>query len=83
MSGQEGGYVFAWRNMLSRKAIKYSGAQQAEVIIRFETKAAFENDPAFSEPGQYVPSTVKAAGPLRSVFPGPVKILNPVIVANC
>ncbi len=80
MSGWEGGYVFAWRNMPNRDALDYSGAQLSEVIIRFETNAAFEKDPAFR--GQYVPSSVRAAEPLRSVLPGPVKISNSVIVAN-
>lgn len=83
LSGWEGGYVFAWRNKPSKKAIIYSGAQMSEVIIRFNTNAAFEDDPAFCQPGQYIPSNVRAAGPVRSVFPGPVSICNPIIVANC
>ena len=83
VSGQEGGYVFAWRNMPNRKAVKYSGVQQAEVIIRFKTNAAFEKDPAFSEHGQYIPASVITAGPMRSVFPGPIRISNPIVVANC
>ena len=83
LSRWEGGYVFAWRNKPGKKAISYSGAQMSEVIIRFNTNDAFEDDPAFCQPGQNIPSNVRAAGPVRSVFPGPVKIYNPIIVANC
>ncbi len=70
----EGGYVFAWTSMPSKKALKLSGARNAKVAIRFTTKASFVNDWGIDDP------YVKSFGPVQSYFPGPIKINNPVII---
>ena len=70
----EGGFVYAWRICPNRKALRLSGARDAKVIIRFTTKASFINDWGIDNP------YVKAFGPVKSYFPGPVSIKNPVII---
>ncbi len=67
-SSGEGGYVFAWVLKPSKKALKLSGAYDAEVILKFYTRAAFEPDSGIVIPGvtQFIP--------MRSVFPGPIAI---------
>ena len=75
-SSAEGGYVFAWKAIPDNKAIKNSGAH-GHVIISFTTTAAFERDPAFD----YDSSAYKY-GPVRTVFPGPIRVKNIKIVGT-
>ncbi len=76
-SGLEGGG--AWRNLPSKKALKLSGAQSAEVIISFSTNASFEPDPAFGK-GNIHPS-IATAMPVRIVFPGDIRIYNIMLLS--
>ena len=70
----EGGHVFAWTQMPTKKALKLSGARDAKVVVRFTTKASFINDWGIDD------AYVKSFGPVQSFFPGPIMISNPVII---
>ena len=71
----EGGYVFVWGLKPNAFAIKNAGiGKKGQVIIAFETDAAFENDPGIKNP------EIIFYQPLRSVFPGPVIIKNVRVV---
>ena len=72
----EGGYIYAWKKCPNSKAIKDAGTR-GTVVISFTTSAAFEPDPAFYEM-PYVNSFL----PVRSVFPGPIKVSNVVIIGD-
>ena len=69
-SEMEGGHVFAWKRVPNKAAIRNSGLREGEVIIEFQTHAAFENDWGIEDP------KIRAFGPVRSVFGGPVRISN-------
>ena len=70
----EGGYVFAWRAKPSLEALKNSGANYYEVIIKFETTTAFETDWGI------VNTKLMLYGPVRSFRPGPIDVKNVEIV---
>ena len=73
----EGNHVFVWRMPPNKKALKLSGAYSAKVIVRFQCKAAFVDDIGIVDP------YVRQFGPLKSYFPGPIKISNIVIMPIC
>ena len=66
----EGGYVFAWRKRPPRKILSLSGAKSAEVLVKFKSNCAFENDWGI------IDTRVKKYGPVVSVFRGPISIYN-------
>lgn len=70
----EGRHVFVWRTMPDKKALKLSGAFDAKVIIKFQCKATFVDDIGIVNP------YVRQFGPLKSYFPGPIKISNIVVL---
>ena len=69
----EGFYVFAWRLVPNKRALKKSGAKSAEVIVAFSTYAAFEPDPGIDDP------YVLQFQPVWSVFPRAV-VANKVAI---
>ena len=72
----EGGYVYAWSKLPSKKAVQLSGAHSGTVIISFQTSASFVPDPGISNP------YVKSFGPLQSVLGRPVGAYNVKIGAR-
>ena len=73
-SSFESYHVFAWGLIPDKKALKYSGAYSAEVIVAFSTYAAFEDDPGIID--QYV----LMYQPKRSVLAGAVHANKVVIL---
>lgn len=69
-SSGEGGHVFAFGIMPTKKAIKNSGAMHSEVIVKFETNASFEKDPGIED------SYVLKFSPKRSTLRGPIHVTN-------
>ena len=72
-SAWEGGYVYAWKTMPSKYAIRNSGAHFG-VIISFKTNASFTSDPGIDDP------KVAMYGPVVSVRPGPILVWDVKIV---
>ena len=66
-STAEGGYVFAWELPPDRKALRRSGAKNAEVMVTFTTNAAFEPDWGITDP--YVLSFKPVCSVLRLPVP--------------
>lgn len=73
-SSSELGQVFVWGIKPTKKALRLSGANSCEVIVKFNTLAAFEKDPGIEDP------YVRSFNPKRSYFSGPITISNPVIL---
>ena len=71
-SDWEGGLVFAWKSIPSKKALELSGARSMEVIIAFETSASFCPDFGITNPD------LLKYGPVYSS--GPIQVYNIVIV---
>lgn len=71
---KEGGYVFAWTCIPSKKALNLSGARETKVIVKFTTRASFVSDWGIDD------MYVKSFGPVKSYFPGPIKIYNPIVI---
>ena len=74
-----------WGAIPDRKALKYSGAKSAEVIVRFRSIDSFESDPAFSSSRNTSLSDrerehVNKFRPVRSCFPGPVRVSDILIM---
>ena len=72
-SPMEGGYVFVFGLKPSKYAVENCGAH-GNVVIAFETTAAFERDFGIED------IRIRRFNPLRSVFRGPVMISNVRIV---
>ncbi len=72
----DGGLVYAWKICPDERAVANSGSQKANVIVRFESIAAFEMDPTITD--DYAMRFI----PIRACIAGPITIKNPVIIPN-
>lgn len=78
-------YIYAWKRKPSKKALKLSGAASGEVIISFQTYAAFAPDPAFSNSNNTDLSIwerlkINSFLPVRSCLSGDIGVYNVQII---
>ena len=69
----EAGYVYAWKMIPSKYAIKHSGANYG-VIISFKTNASFSRDTGITDP------RVQIYGPVVTNRPGPIDVWDVQII---
>ena len=72
----EGGYVYAWRTLPSKRALELSGAHSGTVVISFQTYSKFIDDPGITDP------YVKSFGPVQSALGRPVGVYNVKLAAR-